>query len=1398
MATCTNINMFGELVEEFIKQYEEQIKDDSLSEVDAADAVATLDGLYAYRKAVKESDKDYISAEGFVKDLNTERQALAEDVFSKAVGKVFNFTYGQSQKVRTGVLQAVKPTRTGITIEFMDDEEPRSYSFSLSSGGRSQNTRNNTYINLESFRNFADNYQLSLEAKEELELIFGSNGSKMRLGDQYKKDGYVHGNIDHMKDMLKQLHLLGGEKASEEELNTYLELFDRMSPEFFRELELYVKEDAAQSNGVSRAERIDIAVSKSPKVAGNFQSDASIYMEEVVHSMTASALYAGTKGTSMKAAKLKRNLSSLVERVRKQVKWEDFLPEESIDKTKEEGHAKWLYDYIFAGKNADFEFIAKALAVPEVSKALQNVQVRESNTNKRLMERIYDLFDLIVDVLRGEVSVKQHNQSVHDALVNLAFNLGEINVKANRTIADKAPLTAAVMDIVNGIDDVVKLKLESLKNNITKDWKNKPLDPKMPDDMFGRVKWVTNLIGASMVNPVYAKAMGAIATAWGLKPDSTVREIIGGLFASDSVQRAAEFLALQAGYIDKIRNNQIKVTRKSVLTGFTDRKKVTLELEEAMTAVLADTDLAALFGKDSIAKTLSVSKTTYDNKTLRALLTDEKTLDRLIQNAKRALKDLDSTHYNWHINQSTGLGIYMATHKGTPEQNLNAYNIARGVHSTHRKRVDKRVVSGIDELATLVAIKNTDTDLRNAVAELMVGEWAGVQQVADIVEGFKKNSEETVFKNNKTHMIKGYTRELFDDTIVMEIAPAEEEEQMKAQGFTKRGNLAPRAGDVRKKPMALYVTDSSFRPERLRGGVRLNQIKAKGTTVTDMTYKDGEGFDSKLLREMARRDIINIERAALVRAGKMESGEYDFKDTVFGVTAVLNEAGKVVDYRYMMDKETKRSLLKQDTRISEVMARSFGTLVDKEASAEHNRKALDVFKKDMEENWSEGSKGTDGITDYTVIGPGVSDPEMRKLFYMLPREFRSYALSRADKSIAVRTDLKNIYFGYSHLSLMDFPGLKKITPKLLERVIRLAETMWIDIVKIVKTNILLKMPTVLLSNIVSNLLYGVMRGYDPVTLVSLYLESYRDINAYNKNIKRIQELGNTRRRVRVALQKDNLPESRRGQLELEGRQAMQEENALKRRNKEEYAHIEELVKLGLDQNVEDSTNDTEHDSNKISSFFDEQLNKAPAFVHVGTDILFVTKRTAFYKIANEFLETSDLMSRDVQNRMEKKVEVAQADGRKVLPDWWLERQEEGYNPKQRLSGKERDVFLEEARKQREYSLVEDYVNYSKPSGRFEEYLNRIGVLMFTKYVKRIQRIIIKTTGNAPVKALIGALGFSYLGGLPSIHEQSFAVKDWYGDSIGPGNVFPIYGPIDHLMNFVTPSLLKESTYDFGI
>jgi hypothetical protein len=388
-----------------------------------------------------------------------------------------------------------------------------------------------------------------------------------------------------------------------------------------------------------------------------------------------------------------------------------------------------------------------------------------------------------------------------------------------------------------------------------------------------------------------------------------------------------------------------------------------------------------------------------------------------------------------------------------------------------------------------------------------------------------------------------------------------------------------------------------------------------------------------------------------------------------------------------------------------------------------------------------------------------------------------------------------MYFGYTQLSIMDFPGLKKVTPKVLEKIIRFAESIWMELAQIAKTNILMKMPAVTISNFVSNSIYLFMKGYDPYQVIKLQVDSFKAIKSYNRNTKRKQELLNLKRELVVGLNRENILARRKAEIENQLVKITGELVAVEKGIKD--SRIDELIQLGLDQTVEDINTSGTGDNTKIGDFFDKRLEKLPSVARTGVDYLFLTKRTAPYRVVNEFLEITDLMARDIQNTMEKRTEEQQTRGDKKLPRWWIKQQGEGYNAKKPLNADQKVKFLKEAKRIRQYDLVQDYINYPQPSSSFEEYLNKVNILMFTKYVKRIQRIIGKSASEGLIKLIIVLTLTGLVLPLPTIHDQSLFSKDWYSDSIGPGNIFPIYAPTDTIMNVITPSLLKDSTFSMG-
>ena len=1397
MSQCTPTNVFKNNLDDLIAVYEDKVKQGNLEETESSDINTELDKLYAYRNALKEDDTLFIRSQGEFEEKAESKSDIMRKAFVSKIGGRFFYKEGNKAASKEGVLDYIEPTRDGVKLVMLTSEGKKDYFFDLYAGGRSKNRNNKStdFIKLENFQEFADEYSINEMNSDKLVSLVGNSDGSFKLGDEFIDDQYVHGNLEDMQNILQKLHLLGGEKATQEELDSHMKVLDKLKPEFFNKLKLYVQEVGEESQGLynnknKRNERIDLKISSKNPNKANFQSESSIYLEEVIHSMTLTAMQIDSE----ESRQLGRQLDNFVEIVRANTTWESYLPpeNESVNKAEEEKEARWLYKYIMEGKNSDYEFIAKAIADPRVKKVFEKIRVKERKEKKTVLDYIIGFFDSVIDIITGSVTLKQKNQNVQEALMGLAMSFGELNNKKAKELKNKKNFLTLIFDLLNNTDQKTSNAIEGLKNKVISEEAVSKRPEAAREGLYGRVKDVAETIAMSFVNSNYRKSMGLVASAYGLKSNSTVREIIGGLFETEGVQKIAEMLGMQAGYIDKERNTQGDIITASVLSKFSVNANITDDLEEAMSEVLLDTDLSGLMGKQSVAKKAGFSKVVFNNETIRKLLTDSEFLEKQIRNAKRTLKSLDESRYSWNRDQAVGLGNYLATHQGTPEQNLNALNIVKGIHSSKSITPRQTVVDAVDELSTLVAIQKTDMTQKTKVAELMVKEYRGVQHVADVIEGFKRNSNKAVFKGKKTNKIKGYSREIFDSSIMIEVAPLEDRKLMEDQGFEFKTTLSPRAGDSRNKPMALYVTSSLGRPERLRGSVRMNQVTSKGQLISDLGYKDGEGFTSQVIRERNKRDIVKIKREAMKKAKLMEEGKYVFGQSPYGVMAVTDDNGEVVDYRYMMDKATKKKLLKQNTKISEVMGKSYSNLIDKEKSAEHNEIVLESIKKDIDDNWQSGSLGKDGNTEYTLIGPKVADKELRNLYFMMPKSFQDYAGSLENGNLPIRSDLLELYFGYTHLSILDFPYLKSITPKVVQQVIKFAESLWLDIIKIVKTNILLKIPTVMISNIISNMIYSAMRGYNPLTVLSLYKESYRDIKAHDQNRIDLQQLNNRLVELEEIERKENFSSTRMEEVKREKVKVLGQIKAIKIRI--ERSPIEELVRMGLDQNVEDITNET--DSNTITEFFDNKLEPLPEVVKVGIDYLFLTKKTVFYKVANEFLEKSDLIARDVQNRLEKRKEEEQARNKANLPNWWLADKDSKYPKRKMLTGSELIAFKEQAKNRRQYDLVEDFINYTKPSSRFEEYLNRIGILMFTKYVKRIQRIILKNSGDHPIKTLLGIFAIGYLGGLPSIHEQSFLVKDWYGDSLGAGNVFPLYAPTEHFLNFATPSLLKDSTTDF--
>jgi hypothetical protein len=94
-------------------------------------------------------------------------------------------------------------------------------------------------------------------------------------------------------------------------------------------------------------------------------------------------------------------------------------------------------------------------------------------------------------------------------------------------------------------------------------------------------------------------------------------------------------------------------------------------------------------------------------------------------------------------------------------------------------------------------------------------------------------------------------------------------------------------------------------------------------------------------------------------------------------------------------------------------------------------------------------------------------------------------------------------------------------------------------------------------------------------------------------------------------------------------------------------------------------------------------------------------------------------------------------------------------------------------------VMDAFVNYNKPATAFEEYLNNMGLIMFTKYFKRIQRAIAKGFKDKPLNVLIAILGQSALYDIDDIYDQNMLTRSY-------GNIG--INPFEHIERAFIPSL----------
>lgn len=1215
--------------------------------------------------------------------------------------------------------------------------------------------------------------------KTKEELSFGNSKKADESKIDWKKlkkvgEG-VHGINEQMKSFMRMINELGKGKATEEDIKFYDELIDKFKPEFFTKLDLYYDKVSKNEEqfGYINSNKLVLTYSKRSKLAGNEQSEAEIYMHETIHSMVMFALRSGAPV----ADKIRRELTYAMRQVAKEVNWRDLLPYSTnkINTELEKEIAMNMYDYIFNDENALDEFIAHALTNPILRKKLQKLPIKDStSSNKTWLDKVMGFFSTLMDIVLGRYTFKEKDNNVYDQVLKLTLELGAINNKAIASAESEFNIVNKINQALDFADEYTSNKIDQAIAFVIGQDASKSMEILPPNaSKLDKAKWLAKYAKMLLSNETYRNYFGHVLSAIWVRPEGVVRDMTREMFDKNSIQKSAEMLSLAANNIDKERESKVDATASIVYSLF-DKKLTDLE-KNSLTSVVLDTDLQSISNE-------------YNNQELRKLLENDEYLETQIGRHKHALDKLASStaDRNWFVTQANGLGYYMATGKANITQMLNAVNIARGLGSSKRKKINWNIVKEIDTIATLVAIKETKRNKRKevlTVASLMKTDYKGVHGVMNMQYNLVKDSKEQLFDESNTNIVKGYTKNVFDSSVTIEMAPIADKEKMEQRGFVLKGEVTSNKALKNAPKMGVFISTAFSTSDWHRASVRLASRHAMGTNMHEIrNIEDPVLGDKKAELDIMRLDM---ERAKIVAA--IENGTYKADEIENNMLPMLNPiTGDIVNYRYIMNKNLKEEALKQDLDVGNVLGRSYGSVYDKSISLVHNQKVLDFIVNNMNDNWVTGTSMGKNGEEYYVITENTDNANLAEIYKILPASYKEFIRNDPRGAIAIPANLLNILFGFREQSIANIPFIKDITPTVVTTAIKIAEAIWFELVKIAKGNIMIKMPMVLISNIKSNIVYLLNRGgsVNVLDLVKAHIDAFRDLRRHIKDERRANQIKAELNTLRGDLNK---------------RQMLTEElNRLENDMKNNWTHL--LFELGMYTPMTEDVEVKTETTNKLKKAIDKQLDKLPSFMKTPLQYLYLSEETAIHKFNQEVLQMSDLVSRavlmkkleldkqailngklkiptTVVNEMNKKLKDSNIDtNAKVIPPELIK------------------LFNEEYKKYAEYNILESFINYEAAPSSTESYLNKSGAVLFTPYAKRIQRVIKNLTSEHPIRSALITLLDKYAIDLDIVQDQQFMVKSWYNMGIKEEGDLPGISPLDHLISVATPALIKKETY----
>jgi len=1099
-------------------------------------------------------------------------------------------------------------------------------------------------------------------------------------------------------------------------LRTLLDQVITRGIEPFDNLILKLKEGQDKNEGQISGSTIYMNTTHRSRTHAEHSSE-EVFVHELVHAISAGAL---NHKSPHYRPDIQAKIRRLFEQAQKELDWRIFLRKDASgnpvylnDRASEEAQAQKMWDYVFnqgpsrnlANEEVDntyHEFLAYGLTNQDMFNALRGVSTRSSarveaeGAIDTLFAIIEDIFLWLVDLLANPTSA----QNAQDELFKIAQSIVSVEVSQALNalnIADKA-LDTGLKPIANTVGYAAEKTAQMIKALNLGGRENRGIlgilgntaDTAANLTLY-KVRSTEN--GREVIREA---AEGVVEDIY--NPDSFIGENVISPFLTRSrkYQEWHKLLRYSKKYIDQLRKTVSVSVNRSVNEGFIS--PITKVENASLTRALLQTDIVSILDSYSLQQ-------------VARLLTDRNYLKGEIRTARTALlRGMPMAQSNMVNNQMSGMASYMINGETrTYNQHLNAFSLAHEIGNVE-------LAPRIDTIVTLLALDHLDQTVRDTAATVINREFAanaqenGVINVTELAKGFRRASKQRLFGGNLMQTQKGYISEIYDPAVDAQIAPVSDADHMKAKGY----HLVEELRDDDTAPTGarkgFYVASNNPNIQRIKTIASINELQVKGTTLAEASKAAGESYSSITNALQIRHTAQEYQRRS--QAGTLAQDKR--------LIPVRNEAGKIVNYRYVMSESLRDEYLKKNYDLGNVLGQMHASIESKMNTKKINNQLIDLLKADYDENF------TANPSRFVTMNADP-DNEYSETFRLLPADMRAHAAREfgPGNGIPVRKEMMNIAFGYRKASLSN---LSLVKDTYVGHVIKVVEQGWQELIAQEKVNIVIKSINVMVDNIISNTILLRVLGVPIRDIIKDTKEATVAMNQYQKDFEQFIVL-NKRFKADPSLKNNKAFVAKLSRT----------------RTDIESSPVKHFIDEGIFQSItEDLDLDAYGNKGRMLNWMEDTIGK-----HIpkpGKDFLemaWMTENTQAFKFLLKTTQYSDFTARYVMYKHEKRVNPQRA---------------------------EQDVLTD---------VVDTFINYEFPDNKYLQYMNDMGLFMFTKFFLRIQSVITRMFDKKTANAIASLAAQQALGNISDISDSSIIAR---------GIIPPIHGDVvEHMWQGLMPA-----------